>query len=1144
VTAAIAEEMAPLLRSGEGGVRLSVPEGGRAFVVAALASLRSGPLLVVAPTPLSAQTLADDLELLTDRPVLRLPQREALPYEFVRDDPSAGVEGARARRALAGEGREVVVASWAAVTEHVAPAAPEAEELRLDVGAAARPGDVLAWLEGAGYAIEPLADAPGTAARRGGLIDVFPAGFERPLRVEFFGDTVESIRLVDLASQRSAGRLEVALIPPVSTSLGAGQAAARGLAAALTATGEGAEAVIEQVEAVAAGGRTDYHQFLEPLLYGTTTLDHLGPAASVVVIDPEEGLQAHRQTLDFEARTRAEMEARGAIPGGLPALRLEPEAAERQVRGRATFVLERFRTSERGVRELPLSVAPGFGGKLRVVAQQAESWRREGRRLVVASLQALRLADVFEEEGVTCAKTRAVAGAPGGGSVTLVPAALSSGIVTAAGTVLLSDAELFGFRKRRRPTRPKHGVRASLVESLEVGAYVVHADHGIARYGGLVRRSVDGIEREYLELQYAEGDRLYVPADQVEALGRYVGPSDHPPSLTRLGTQDWARSKRRVRQAVVEMAHDLLELYARRQLAAGHAFREDTAWQMEMEASFPFVETQDQLAAIAEVKADMERARPMDRLICGDVGFGKTEVAVRAAFKAVVDGKQVAVLVPTTVLAEQHGETFRERTAGFPVRVEVLSRFRSPEEQRGILRGLAAGEVDIVVGTHRLLQKDVAFRDLGLVVIDEEQRFGVSHKERLRQLRSEVDTLTLSATPIPRTLQMSLVGIRDMSTVMTPPEERQPIRTYVMAWDDEILREAIERELQRGGQVYFVHNRVQNIERVARRVMDLVPAARVGIGHGQMPEEQLERVMLEFQAGEHDILVCTTIIESGLDIPNANTIVINEASRLGLGQLYQLRGRVGRSANRAYAYLLYEKDRAMSEAAQKRLEAIFEASELGAGFELALRDLEIRGAGNVLGTEQSGHIAEVGFELYTKLVAEAVAALKRGMGEEAAPAREPAQAAPAIDLPVSAHIPESYVADIHGRLNIYQRVANLSSVDEVAEMQAELRDRFGPLPLAVENLLYVALVRNLARRAGVEAIRTDEQMFHLYVRGGTTPELREQVQRLGLGSVLVGPKQVRVDRVGVGEGWMPLLVRILRAMGAPKAATAVSGGRS
>jgi transcription-repair coupling factor (superfamily II helicase) len=585
-----------------------------------------------------------------------------------------------------------------------------------------------------------------------------------------------------------------------------------------------------------------------------------------------------------------------------------------------------------------------------------------------------------------------------------------------------------------------------------------------------------------------------------------------------------------VKQAVVELAQDLIELYAKREVARGHAFPPDGAWQMEMEAAFPFVETADQMLAISEVKQDMERTRPMDRLICGDVGYGKTEVAIRGAFKAVTDGKQVAVLVPTTVLAEQHGSTFRERVAGFPVRVEVLSRFRSEQEQREIVAGIASGEVDIAIGTHRLLQKDVRFKDLGLVVIDEEQRFGVSHKERLKQMRAEVDTLTLSATPIPRTLQMSLVGIRDMSTVMTPPEERQPIRTYVLQWDDELIRESIDRELQRGGQVYFVHNRVHNIERIVTRLEKIIPEARIGVGHGQMPEEQLERVMAEFGTGDYDVLVCTTIIESGLDIPNANTIIINDANHLGLAQLYQLRGRVGRSANRAYAYLLYDKDRAMSETAQKRLEAIFEATELGAGFQIALRDLEIRGAGNVLGTEQSGHIAAVGFDMYSKLVAEAVSALKKTVALDIPAGPEPLPPAPVIDLPLSAHIPETYIEDVHARLAVYQRVAEIESVEGVAAMQEELRDRFGGIPRSVENLLYVSLVRSLGRRAQVESIKTDEHMFHIRVRGGTTPGMRSAVEGLGLKQVVVGPNQVRIDRVGAGTNWMPLVVRVLRAM--------------
>ncbi|HMO96132.1 MAG TPA: CarD family transcriptional regulator, partial [Tepidiformaceae bacterium] len=544
--------------------------------------------------------------------------------------------------------------------------------------------------------------------------------------------------------------------------------------------------------------------------------------------------------------------------------------------------LQKFGSEELGTKRLPLSVTPGFGGKLKPLAQQAGAWAKQGRAVVIISQQALRLADLLDEEGISANLVRSITVAPPVGSVTLLPLALSGGFTVGDELSVISDAEVFGFRKRRRPTRQRHGIRSDLVSTLEVGDYLVHADHGIARYGGLIRRSVENVEREYLELQYADNDRLYVPADQLESVSRYVGPTDHPPSLTRLGSQEWVRAKRRVRQAVVELAQELLELYARREVARGHAFPEDTAWQMEMEAAFPFVETNDQLQAISEVKSDMERARPMDRLICGDVGYGKTEVAIRAAFKAVMDGKQVAVLVPTTVLAEQHGATFRERVAGFPVRVEVLSRFRSADQQRDIVGGIATGEVDIAIGTHRLLQKDVEFKDLGLVIIDEEQRFGVSHKERLKQMRAEVDSLTLSATPIPRTLQMSLVGIRDMSAVMTPPEERQPIRTYVLQWDDEILREAIDRELQRGGQVYFVHNRVHNIERIVTRLRSIVPEARITVGHGQMPEEQLERVMMEFGAGDHDVLVCTTIIESGLDIPNANTIIINDANHLGL----------------------------------------------------------------------------------------------------------------------------------------------------------------------------------------------------------------------------------------------------------------------
>jgi transcription-repair coupling factor (superfamily II helicase) len=1112
-------------------VRLGVPETAKAPVAAAVAAMHGGPVLLLAPTPARAQTLFEELLFfLGDVPLARLPEREALPYEFAKDDPSVMVERAHALGLLREGKRALVVASWAAVSEHCAPPGIEAEGIAIRVGMGIRPGDLMARLEAAGYAVEHLADQPGTASRRGGIIDVFPAGTEHPYRVEFFGDQVESIRKLDLSSQRSVGRVDETVIPPAATSSHAAREVARELAARLESESDEGDLVLEQLQIIAAGGRSDYQGFFEPLLYGTGALAHLAEGGLVVFDDPDDGEEALATVIEHEGRTQAELEARKAIPAGLPRLRDEPEVVRGGAGRFATVHLQRFGSEELGAKRLPLAATPSFAGKLKPLAQQCSGWARQGRAVVIVSQQALRLAELLDEEGVSADLVRQLPGRPKGGLVTLTPIALSGGFALADLLTVVTDAEVFGLRKRRRPTRGHHGIRSDLVSTLEVGDYLVHADHGIARYGGLTQRTVEGAEREYLELQYADNDRLYVPADQLESVTRYVGPADHPPALTRLGSQEWTRAKRRVKQAVVELAQDLIELYAKRELARGHAFPPDNAWQMEMEAAFPFVETADQLLAIAEVKQDMERPRPMDRLICGDVGYGKTEVAIRAAFKAVTDGKQVAVLVPTTVLAEQHGNTFRERVAGFPVRVEVLSRFRSEQERREIVAGIASGEVDIAIGTHRLLQKDVRFKDLGLVIIDEEQRFGVSHKERLKQMRAEVDTLTLSATPIPRTLQMSLVGIRDMSTVMTPPEERQPIRTYVLQWDDELIREAIDRELQRGGQVYFVHNRVHNIERIVTRLRNIVPEARIAVGHGQMPEEQLERVMAEFGAGEHDVLVCTTIIESGLDIPNANTIIINDANHLGLAQLYQLRGRVGRSANRAYAYLLYDKDRAMSETAQKRLEAIFEATELGAGFQIALRDLEIRGAGNVLGTEQSGHIAAVGFDMYSKLVAEAVAALKKTVELDIPAGPEPLPPAPAIDLPLSAHIPETYIEDVHARLAVYQRVAEIDSVEGVAAMQEELRDRFGSVPRSVENLLYVSLVRSLGRRANLESIKTDEHMFHLRVRGGVSPAMREAVEALGLKQVLIGPNQVRIDRVGAGTNWMPLLVRVLRAM--------------
>ncbi len=669
-----------------------------------------------------------------------------------------------------------------------------------------------------------------------------------------------------------------------------------------------------------------------------------------------------------------------------------------------------------------------------------------------------------------------------------------------AGLWFLTDAELFGWGKPkpRRPQRTRAVAPEVFFADVQPGDYVVHLEHGIGQFKGLIRMAVDGVEREYLQVEYAQGDQLYVPVHQADRLARYVGAGDATPSLHRLGTADWEQVKARARRAVAEIADELLELYAAREVVEGHAFSPDAAWQHELEASFPYVETEDQLVAIESVKHDMEQPRPMDRLICGDVGYGKTEVALRAAFKAVMDGKQVAILVPTTVLAQQHYTNFGRRLAAFPVTVAMLSRFQTPAQQDRTLSGLANGSIDLVIGTHRLLSNDVAFRDLGLLIVDEEQRFGVSHKEKIKQLRTEVDVLTLTATPIPRTLHMSLTGVRDLSTIDTPPEERLPIKTFVGDFDEGLVRQAILRELDRNGQVYFVHNRVQGIEQIAARVHKIVPEVRIAIAHGQMPEKELSAVMLAFAEGEYDVLVCTTIIESGLDIPNANTIIINRADTFGLAQLYQLRGRVGRSAVRAYAYLLVDKYKTLTEDARRRLEAIQEASDLGAGFRIAMRDLEIRGAGELLGARQHGHIAAVGFDLYTRLLAQAVHEARERAGgaprlrdddeaERAATGGAEAGGGPLrnvledplaptvqLDLNLPSRIPEEYVPEGPLRLQLYRRLAGLTTLQAVDEMAQEFADRFGPVPPEVQNLLFVVGVKVRAVNAGVEAIGMEE----------------------------------------------------------------------
>ncbi|HXG41723.1 MAG TPA: transcription-repair coupling factor [Dehalococcoidia bacterium] len=1104
---------------------LGVPDAAKAPTVAALFRASGRSLLLVVPRPERAEALAEEVAawLGDGESVLLFPDREALPYERLGPDLEA-VAGRLRVLARLRQGRPVlVVASARALAQRTLTPSELAEASPvLRQGDRLEPERFLRSLLDWGYTLEPAAERPGHVARRGGIIDVFPPGQDLPLRIELWGNRIESLRRFDPETQRSLGPVAEAELGP------AREASFRRpwppWTEALDLSSLPAEAQVRlgrELEELAQSGSGHADHFWVPFFACGTLLQHL-PGDSLVVVDERSELQASLRELEAQSlAARSEMEQRGELPRGLPLPHLPSSEMLTALEAVPKLLwLSRWASGEEGedTLRLPFAPAQGFGGQLRRLLVEATRESQRGTRVVIVSHQAPRLSEMLAEQGPT-------------EGVKIVHGSLAGGWRLEEGDarlLLLSDREVFGTSKERRPQPRRYLTAQVFLSELSPGDYVVHADHGIGRFRGLVRSSLDGVEREYLELEYAEGDRLLVPVDQMDRVARYLGPSDHEPRLTRLGSGEWQRTKQRVRQAVADLARELVTIYAAREVFPGHPFPPDTPWQLELEASFPYLETPDQLAAIAEVKRDMESPRPMDRLICGDVGYGKTEIALRAAFKAAMDGKQVAVLVPTTVLAQQHYETFRRRLAPFPVRVGLLSRFLSEREQREVVKALANGSLDIVIGTHRLLQRDVRFKDLGLVIIDEEQRFGVAHKEHLKRLRREVDVLTLSATPIPRTLYMALGGVRDMSLLETPPESRLPIKTYVAEYDGRLVREAIRRELARGGQVFYVHNRVQSIGEAARRVQELVPEARIAIAHGQMDEEELALVMEEFVAGRIDVLVCTTIIESGLDIPNVNTIVIEDADRLGLAQLYQLRGRVGRGAHRAYAYLLYDPRSQLSEAAKRRLQAIFEATELGAGFQIALRDLEIRGAGNLLGPEQSGHMAAVGLDLYSRLLAEAARRLRAAMrGEVPPPPREGPEII--VDLPISGYLPESYVPDLNQRLALYQRLAEAPSPEAVDEVAGELRDRFGPLPPPAEGLLEVARLRSLARRAGVRSLAVEGGALVVRMAEGRRLPAAALPRPLPRGAE-AGPTSLRLDPVALGDGWRKLLREVLEGI--------------
>jgi transcription-repair coupling factor (superfamily II helicase) len=1068
---------------GSADATLAVATPAQSVLIAALATFTErSPIVVVTPTGVDAERVADDLACLLPRsaadgatavagavegPVAVLPAWETLPFERV----SPEVETMGRRLALLWSltlgvddpslpaPPRVIVAPIRALLQRLGPSALDAAPTTVRPGQELSVDELLARLIEVGYRREHQVEHRGEVAVRGGIVDVFPSTADAPVRIDLWGDEVDRLTTFAVNDQRSSADLDLAvffgcreLIPTADV---------RSAAAALvTAQPWGAT----QWERLAEGESFDGMESWLPYVYPRQDLlpDLLPPGSQVVLVEPRRIRDRAVQLLDEEAALAETLAMTwGAAEASHDAFRLHLPFDRLLAQSKAG-VLALPATPEGPA--TPAMTVRGFSpvaGDPAKLAGQVSQLVGDGYAVTLCAATtggATRLAAVLAEEGLHVPVRAETGGEPG---AVVVTAPVSTGfILPDCHVAVLSEADITGRRMPHRRARPRARATDGFFDDLAVGSFVVHRQHGVARFEGVTSRTMGGTTRDYLILQYRGSDRLYLPVDQIEAITAYSG--GESPTLSKMGGADWQRTRAKARAAASEVADELVQLYRRRLAVEGHAFGPDTPWQTEMEASFEFVETEDQLKAIADVKADMEEPRPMDRLICGDVGFGKTEVSVRAVFKAVQDGMQAAVLAPTTLLASQHAQTFADRFAPYPVRVELLSRFLSPAQQKKVIEGLADGSVDVVIGTHRLLGQDVVFKRLGLLVVDEEQRFGVTHKEAVKRLAEGVDVLTLTASPIPRTLEMALTGIRDLSMVNTPPADRRPILTYVGEHDPAAISEALRRELLREGQAFYVHNRVSDIDAVARQVQSLVPEARVAIAHGQMDEGSLETVVLDFWERRYDVLVCTTIIESGIDMPSVNTLIVDRAELLGLGQLHQIRGRVGRGGQRAYAYLFHPADRVLSEQAYERLRTIGEHTELGSGFKIAMRDLEIRGSGNLLGADQSGHIAAVGYDLYVQLVAEAVA--------EARGEPRPTPPTVALDVPGDAHLPKDYVAAEDARLEAYRRLASVSSDADVEDIGSEWADRYGPLPGPAIGLLALSRLRTAAMARGIREI--------------------------------------------------------------------------
>src|SRR5438067_2523652 len=1090
------------LRANTGRIRVSGPNSSaNALLIPQLQKVLGRPLIVVTRNNEAADEMLPVIqafsELLGGQPadaIVSLPTRDVLPFQNLSPHPEIQEQRAIALWKIATGAASIIVAPVAATALRLNSAEYYSDLARtLRRGETFDTGPLLQHLNSVGYNSTDVVEMPGEYALRGGILDVYSPEADRPVRVEFFGDEVESIRKFDPGTQRSSSPADEAVLLPLSETpvteqlLGAIHVRLSGKRVS------GSEEIIEQ--AVKSGGVTVFPgwEFYAPVAGSSGSIFDLLPTAAVIADEPE---LLSSELEQFWERVTEVHERSGIGKLVTPSdLYVSAEEWSNNLRSLPGVDLEHLgvaRGDDLETVELHSQPSPRFHGSIPIMLEEVKKHLAASRRVLVAAPntgEVERLADFFTEYSVSFrlgSRTRggesyADETAYFAGEVlttTLVKAYIPDGMILPdAGLTVFGTRDLFDESESvvSRPQRQKSKTSAFLSDfrDLQVGDYVVHVEHGIGQYQGLKEINQGDGNTEFMVLEYADAAKLYVPLTRLDLVQKYRSQEGAKPVLNHLGTAAWAKTKARVRKAMKDMTEELLKLYAQRKTAQGHSFPPDNEWMREFEDAFEYSETEDQDLAINDVKRDMESRLPMDRLLCGDVGYGKTEIAMRAAFKAISDNKQVAVLAPTTVLPFQHFETFKQRFAAFPVSIEMISRFRSPKQQKEILQRVEAGKVDILIGTHRLLSKDVKFTDLGLLIVDEEQRFGVRHKERLKQMRKEVDVLTMSATPIPRTLHMSMVCLRDMSVIETPPKDRIAIQTVVASWDEKLVRSAIEQELERGGQVYFVHNRVDTIWEIAAKLQELVPRARIIVGHGQMAEGQLEKVMLKFMRHEADILVATTIIENGLDIPLCNTILINSVDRFGLSELYELRGRVGRSNRRAYRYLLLPSEIALTPIARRRLAALKEFSDLGAGFKIAALDLELRGAGNLLGGEQSGHIEAVGFDLYTQMLEQAV----REMKGEAEP-----QPQAQLNLGLNIRIPADYITEENQRLRMYKRIAGVETERQLIDVDAELKDRYGEPPLPVRQLLRYAALRLQAVQAGVTAIERKRDLVSVRFR--------------------------------------------------------------